>query len=100
MNDTDEWFAFFIGMAVGAAIAYGGFLATRYIDSLTPDEMSVPPGAIVITRTDGTQCVGHVAAPHNFVGTPPRLWICGNDEPPYYDTTGSRIPTQSLGELP
>ena len=101
MNDTDEWFAFFIGMAVGAAVAFGSFLATRYIDNMTqPDALDVPPGAIVITRADGVRCVGHVAAHPEHVGVPPRLWICGNDEPPYYDGTGTKIPTHTLGELP
>lgn len=100
MNDTSRWFAFFIGMAVGAAVAYGGFIATRYIDGLTqPNTLDVPPEAIVITRVDGVRCVGHVAAPPAYVGIPPRLWICTN-EVPWYDATGMKIPTRPLGELP
>ena len=58
-----------------------------------------PPEAIVITRGDNVRCTGYVAAPPSFVGVPPRLWICAG-EVPWYDATGMKIPTTTLGELP
>ena len=89
---------FVIGLGSGLLLAALIFLVTSHLDTL--NEPDAPPGAIVITRADGVRCVGHVAAPHGFVGLPPRLWICGDDELPWYDSTGTQIPTRPLGEIP
>ena len=89
---------FVIGLGSGLLLAALIFLVTSHLDTL--NEPDAPPGAIVITRADGVRCVGHVAAHPEHVGVPPRLWICGSDELPWYDGTGTKIPTGTLGELP
>ena len=88
---------FVIGLGSGLLLAALIFLVTSHLD--TSNALDAPPGAIVITRADGVRCVGHVAARPEHVGVPPRLWICG-DELPWYDGTGTKIPTHTLGELP
>ena len=97
MIDAKQLFAFFAGMVLGAAVT----VAAVIFQSLAqPNVYDAPPGAIVITRADGVQCVGHIAARPEHVGVPPRLWICGDDELPWYDSTGTQIPTRPLGEIP
>ena len=84
------------GILVGVVL----FMLITTFEHALRSQPDVPPGAIVITRADGVRCVGHIAARSEHVGVPPRLWICGSDEPPYYDGTGTKIPTHTLGELP
>ena len=90
-TQSDEWFAFFVGVTLGAGIVLLFVAASHYT---TTDDAPYPTplaDTIVVTLND-VRCYGYVAAPSNFVGIPPRLWICEGN-PPWYDSTGKRFPT-------
>jgi hypothetical protein len=49
------------------------------------------PNTIDLTVSD-TRCIGLSIKPADFIGAPPRLWLC-NSQDPWFDESGVRFPT-------
>jgi len=86
---NDKRFMFLLGMATAVTLTLCSYYLTDTL--LSQKNLHVPEDAVVVLRSDGTQCVGYVAAKPNFIGAPPRLWVCPN-ETPRYDATGMEFP--------
>lgn len=81
-------------LVMAIMLVFGFVTATSYskFKKCPTYPVTITESTIQLT-VDDTRCIGLAAAPPGFIGAPPRVWLCEN-QPPWYDATGVKLPNK------